>query len=98
MREQVRFVADENGMLLLALVEPHDGVGNLPHPATISHASLSFAVSLRAISPPLTAEYRLGAPCPIAHPTTPIFVWNHTPIRAALLCALSFVLFSVYDL
>jgi hypothetical protein len=30
-RQQVRFVADENRVLLLALVQAHDGVGDLPH-------------------------------------------------------------------
>ena len=29
MRQQMRFVADENGMLLLALIQAHDGVGDL---------------------------------------------------------------------
>jgi hypothetical protein len=31
MRQQMRFVADENRMLLFALIQAHDGVGNLAH-------------------------------------------------------------------
>ena len=31
MWQQMRFVADENRMLLLALVQVHDGCGDLPH-------------------------------------------------------------------
>ena len=31
MRQQLGFVADENGMLLFALVETHDGIGDLAH-------------------------------------------------------------------
>ena len=31
MRQQLRFVADENGMLLLALVQSHDGLRDLAH-------------------------------------------------------------------
>ena len=30
MRQQVSLIADENRMLLLALIEAHDGVGDLP--------------------------------------------------------------------
>ena len=30
-RQQVGFVADQNGMLLLALVQTHDGFGDLAH-------------------------------------------------------------------
>ena len=31
MRQQMRLITDQNRMLLLALVEPHDGIGDLPH-------------------------------------------------------------------
>ena len=31
MRQQVSFIADQNGMLLLALVETHNGAGDLAH-------------------------------------------------------------------
>ncbi len=31
MRQQVGFIADQNRMLLLALVQAHDGAGNLAH-------------------------------------------------------------------
>jgi len=31
MRQQVGFIADQNGMLLLALVQAHDSAGNLAH-------------------------------------------------------------------
>ncbi len=31
MRQQVGFIADQNGMLLLALVQTHDGIGDLAH-------------------------------------------------------------------
>jgi hypothetical protein len=31
MRQQVGFIVDENWMLVLALVEAHDGAGNLAH-------------------------------------------------------------------
>src|ERR1700683_2384518 len=31
MRQQVSFIADQNGMLLFALIQAHDGAGNLAH-------------------------------------------------------------------
>src|SRR5580704_1182276 len=31
MRKQMGFIADQNGMLLLALVQAHDGIGNLAY-------------------------------------------------------------------
>ena len=31
MRQQVGFIADQNGMLFFALVQTHDGIGNLAH-------------------------------------------------------------------
>ena len=45
MRQQLRFVADENGMLLLALVQAHDGLGDLAH--QIAAPVRRFQIQLR---------------------------------------------------
>ena len=34
MRQQVGFIADQNGMLFFALVQTHDGLGDLAHQVT----------------------------------------------------------------
>ena len=34
MRQQMGFIADQNGMLLFALIETHDGIGDLAHQVT----------------------------------------------------------------